>query len=478
MRATDDVSCRSGFPLLVCLLLPGAWAAEPGNVTVHRAPGPVPAGAVTSDWPRFLGPTDDATSPETGLIDSFGPEGPPLVWEVEKGDSYTCPSIVGDRLVLFDNVADTDRVDCRDPETGTLLWSHAYPCRYRDRYGYGTGPRASPVIADGRVFTLSATSVLHALDLATGAVRWKRDLGADYAPGPFFFGHGPTPLVHQGKVIVPLGGEGGVAVAAFDAATGETVWETRHEWPASYASPVLGTFHGEPAVLVFAGGDSDPPTGGLLRIRPDDGQLVDAFPWRSTKYESVNASTPVRLPGNRVLLSETYTEGAVLLEYGADGKATPVWTAPELKLHWMTPVAWEGHLYAFTGRNEPDAGLDAWNLATGERAWREEWFWKRPVGDRTFGWSLFRGSLLRADGKWFALGEMGTLAILDLTPEGGKIRCQAELFAAAQTWTLPALRHGLLYVVQNQRDLATGAPPRLRCYDLRRPEAGGKGGAG
>ncbi|MEQ1843590.1 MAG: PQQ-binding-like beta-propeller repeat protein, partial [Verrucomicrobiales bacterium] len=362
--------------------------------TFHQAPGALADGAVVSEWPRFLGPSDNATSPETGLLASFDEAGPPLVWEMEKGESFTCPSIVGDRLVYFHNVNDVDRVECRHPETGQLLWEFTYPCQYRDRYGYGTGPRASPVIADGRIYTLSANSLLHCLELATGKLVWMRDLGTDYAPGPFFFGHGPTPLVYQGKVIVPLGGATGVAVAAFDAGSGKTVWETRHEWPASYASPFVAELQGKMRLLVFAGGDSDPPVGGLLRIDPDTGTLEDAFPWRSTKYESVNASTPVILPGNRVLVSETYTEGAVLLEYGEDGKAVPVWKAPELKLHFMTPQVLDGHIYGFTGRNEPDAGLDCWDAATGTRKWREEFFWKKAIEGRSFGWGFFRGSLL------------------------------------------------------------------------------------
>lgn len=455
------------------LLTGGAVAlAEPGKVTFHRAPKPLAGTAVSSDWPRFLGPADDATSPETGLLSSFGPGGPALVWEMEKGDSYTCPAIEGKRLIHFDNVEDVDRVECRDAETGALQWQFTYPCKYRDRYGYGTGPRASPVIAGGKVYTLSANSLLHCLDLAGGKLVWMRDLGKDYEPGPFFFGHGPTPLVSEGKVIVPLGGPAGVAVAAFDAVSGATVWETKHPWPSSYASPFVRTLNGRPALLVFAGGDSDPPTGGLLRIDPKTGTLEDAFSWRSTKYESVNAASPLVVSGNRVMLSETYTDGGVLLEYGADGKAKPLWKAPELKLHFMTPLLVDGHIYGFTGRNEPDAGLDCWDAATGERKWREEFFWRKELGGRNFGWGFFRGSLLRVEGRFLALGEMGTLAFLDLSPSGGKIVCQADLFAATQSWTLPALSRGLLYVVQNQKDLVTGTPPRLLCYDFR---AGGEG---
>jgi hypothetical protein len=130
----------------------------------------------------------------------------------------------------------------------------------------------------------------------------------------------------------------------------------------------------------------------------------------------------------------------------------------------------DGFIYGFTGRNEPDAGLDCWDAATGVRKWRQEFFWKKEIEGRSYGWGFFRGSILRADNRFYALGELGTLAILDLKPEAGKIVCQADLFAAQQSWTLPALSRGLLYVAQNQRDLISGKEPRLLCYDLRKRE--------
>lgn len=456
------------FVLMLCVLPALAAGEEPADVwlKVHAAPKPLAPDAVTADWPRFLGPADNGTSPETRLLNHFPESGPVLLWELEKEESFACPAIAGGKLIHFQNRADADVVECRDPETGTLRWTQSYPCRYRDRYGYGTGPRAGPVIAGKRVITLSATSQLHAYDLDSGSVLWERNLEADYHPGPYFFGHGTSPLVLGSAVIVPVGGSG-VAVAAFEVTSGKTLWEARHEWTAGYASPVAGTFHGKTRVLVFAGGDSNPPAGGLLCLDPATGRIDDAFPWRSTKYESVNASTPVVLPGNQVLVSETYTAGGVLLRLSEAMKLEPVWKAPELKLHFMTPLYRDQHLYAFTGRNEPDAGLDCWDAGSGTRKWREEFHWKKTVDGRQFGWSLFRGTLLHADGKTYALGELGTLAILEVTPAGGRIACQADLFSAPQSWVLPAVSRGLLFVVQNQTDLITGKPPRLLCYDFR-----------
>ncbi len=455
----------------LCLFAASAFAQEDfDRLTFRAAPKPLSPEAKTQDWPRFLGPNDNATTGETHLLSEWPETGPTLLWEVEKGEGYACPAIVGDRLVLYHNLNDVDIIECLHPETGKRYWSFEEPNRYRDRYGYSNGPRASAVIADGRVYTLAPNSWMRCLDLETGKQLWVRDLATDYGIPQYFFGHGPNPLVAGGKVFMNLGGSKGVSVAAFDALTGETIWETPHEWRSSYASPVLGKFHGLDKLLVFAGGESRPTFGGLLLIDPETGELHDAFPWRAEKYESVNASTPLVIPGNQVLITETYEKGGALLQVGEDFKLSPVWEAEELKCHWSQPLFLDGHFYAFTGRNEPDAGLDGWDAATGERKWREEMFWKAEIDGRSFGWSYFRGSLLHADDRVYALGELGTFGILELTPQGVTEKHRVELFSAQQSWTLPAISRGLLYVSQNQREMKTGSQPRLRCYDFRRTE--------
>lgn len=434
----------------------------------HAAPAPLAADAVTEDWPRFLGPNDDVISGETKLLRAFPEGGPKIVWEMAKGTGYTSPVIVGGRLVMFDRVGDEERIDCLDPETGRRFWEYSYPVEYRDRYGFSNGPRASAVIDSGKVYTLGVTSVLTCLDLATGTRLWQRDLDAEFDIASYFFGHGSCPLVHGGKVIINLGGADQLCVAAFDQHTGALVWGTRHQWRSSYASPVVKTLQDKPRLLVFAGGDSDPPVGGLLCIDPDTGTLHDAYPWRAEKYESVNGSTPVQIGENRVYISDCYEIGGVALELTDDLKWKEVWKAPDFGIHWVTPLVKEGHLYGFRGRNEPDSWLACYDANSGEEKWREDLRWTAPgSGGRDYNLSFFRGNLLEADGRTWALGELGTLAILDLTPTGVKVVDRSELFLARSTWSLPVLHRGLLYVSQHEENYLDGTPPRLICYDLR-----------
>jgi hypothetical protein len=438
------------------------------GLTFHAAPKPLPEGAVTADWPRFLGPSDDGKTTETHLLERFPEGGLKKVWEMEKGSSYTSPAIVGGKMVVFNRLGDEEVIQCLEPETGKQLWSHAYPSSYRDRYGFNDGPRASAVIADGRVFTLGAESVLTCLDLVSGTRLWQRKLAEEFDRLPYFFGHGCAPIVYGGKVIVPLGTTDGLSVAAFDVATGKLAWGTKHTWQAGYASPVIAKLQGKDRLLVFAGDDSDPPVGGLLAIDPENGTLLDAFPWRPDKYESVNGSTPLPVGDDRVFLSASYDKGGVLLKFTADGKWEELWQNSEFGLHWATPLLLDGHLYGFHGRNEPDALFKSVEVATGKENWSTDPEFTTPgPGGRDYRMKYFRGSLLQSDGRTWALGEFGTLGILKLTPAGFEEIDRTQLFLARATWSLPVLHRGLLYIAQHEEDM-DGNPPRLICYDLRK----------
>jgi hypothetical protein len=226
-------------------------------------------------------------------------------------------------------------------------------------------------------------------------------------------------------------------------------------------------------VFVLAGGESRPPTGGLLSIDPATGKVDFAFPWRSRTYESVNAAAPV-IVGDQVFVSATYRTGAALLNLKSDGSYEQAWVNPQFDLHWTTAIHKDGYLYAFAGRNEPDAGLMAVELKTGSVAWREIPEWEEQISangrEQTFTASTLRGSLLRVDGRFLALGELGHLLWLDLSPKGYRELSRTRLFLARETWSLPVLSHGLLYVSQHGRGLASREDPRLLCYDLRASE--------
>ena len=458
---------------------PAATARAYDRVTFHAAPKPLARGAITHDWPCFMGPSHNGVSTETPLLKTWPKDGPTLIWELETGDSYSSPAIAGRYLVYPHRVGDQVLVECLDPETGKAYWQYSFATAYRDRFGYSNGPRASPVIDGDRVYIHSAEGQLVCLKLSTGQVHWKRNLPAEFKALQDFFGSVATPLLEGDKLIVNLGAPGGPCVAAFDKLTGRLAWGAGRRWGPGYASPVPATLHGRRRVFVFLGGESDPPTGGLMMIDPASGKVEFEFPWRSPKFESVNASCPV-VVGNRVFISASYRAGSTLLEIGADGSRRQVWTIADnehntrpdqLGLHWNTPVEQDGYLYAFDGRNEPDASMVCVDLKTGKVVWREtpEWTQVVTVNGRVqkITLSTLRGSFLKVDGRFLCLAELGQLMWMDLNPKGYKILQRAPLFLARETWAMPVLSRGLVYISQNTRDPVTGKPPRLLCYDLR-----------
>jgi outer membrane protein assembly factor BamB len=453
--------------LLQAVLAQAAIARVSAQARVHNKPKPLAKDAVTHDWTSFLGPAHNATSTETRLSRTLPP---PLVWEFAKGTSYASPAVLADRLLLVHRVGDEEIVECMHAETGARHWSFRYATDFEDRYGYNNGPRSSPVVDGDRVYSLGAQGQLHCLDLTSGKLVWARKIATEYKVPQDFFGTASTPLVEDRLLVLNVGAPSGPCVVGLDKMTGREVWRAGKEWGPSYASPVPAVVHGKRRIFVFAGGESTPPTGGLLSIDPATGRVDFSFPWRSRSYESVNASCPVAFD-NKVFISASYRTGGALIEIRPDFTHRVVWTTQEFGLHWNTPIYRNGFLYGFDGRNEPDASLACLDAASGKVVWRAtpEWTETFNVGGtrRQQLLGAYRGALLAVDGQFLCLGEMGHLVWMDLTPKGYKEISHAWLFAARESWALPVLSRGLLYVVQNTRDVVNGVGPRLLCYDLR-----------
>ncbi len=433
------------------------------RLTFHHTPKALSPQASTSDWPRFLGPSDNGHSPETHLLQNFTAAKPTRIWEVKRGRSHTAPVIVGDYLVFIHEINGTETIECLHPETGQRYWKIEYPVSIKQNFGITDAPRSSPVIdpSSGLVFTLGINSRLQAIDLKSGKIIWEKNLAESLGAAPFFFGRGSDPLIYGDQLIVNAGAPG-ACVVAFDKKTGKLNWKTPHDWNASYASPIVTELHGKKRILVFAGGMTDPPHGGLLCIDPENGKLDDTFPWRATMFASVNAASPVVAGPNQVFLTEGYDRGGVMVNFSPEMKMSAQWKAPQFASQFQTPIYDDGYLFGFSGSNTAGTELVCYDAKTGKEQWREGFQdLSLSYQDRDLRIQLGRASLLRVDGKFLCLGVQGTLLWLDISPKGVKILSKVQLFYSPETWAPPALSRGLLYVSQN------GPEPKLICYDLR-----------
>lgn len=374
------------------------------------------------DWPQLHGPARDGHSAETKLNWDWPKEGPKVVWKLDTGSGWASPVVAGDSLILFHRVEGEEIVACLDAATGKAKWKLAYPTRYKDDFGFDDGPRATPTVADGAVYTLGADGDLTATDLAVGKQLWAGNLMKEYRPAKGFFGVACSPLVLDKKLFVNVGAKG-AGVVCFDAATGKEVWKSTDDG-ASYSSPVAGTFDGKPAVVFLT-------RAGLRVLDPASGKSLYDFPWRPRDNNSVQAATPV-VWNDEVFLTVSYSTGAALVKLKG-GAAEEVWSNDKtLSSQYNTPVRVGDYLYGTHGRS--DAGVAALRCVewkTGAVKWSEP----------KFGGA----SLIAVDGGLLALTEGGDLVRFDAAPEGYKERARATLLAKPARPS-PALANGLLYL--------------------------------
>jgi outer membrane protein assembly factor BamB len=415
--------------------------------------------ARADDWPCFMGPTHDGVSAETNLVAGWPESGPPLVWKMQVGASYSAPSVTKDAMFLFHRIRNEEVLECLDAATGAPRWRAAYPTDYVDRYGYNGGPRCTPLVTSEHVFTFGAAGKFCCFNTKTGAVAWQRQLNEELSVPQNFFGVGSSPLLEGRLLIVNAGGPNGAGIVALDRDTGKTVWQSTDEG-ASYASPMCATIGGQRYAFIFG-------RGGLVVLDPANGKLFWRFPFRSKLYESVNAASPV-IAGDCVFVSASYRTGGALLRVHKDERGSGLgfltwvksfwtrqneqpkgydvlWKDEVMSNHWATSILRDGYLYGFNGRHEEGTTLRCVELATGKLMWEQP--------------KLTRCSMIYANGHFIVLTEWGRLMLARLTPKGCEIISTAQVLEPQRpSYIAPVLANGFLYV-RNER--------QLLCFDIR-----------
>lgn len=372
------------------------------------------------DWPQFLGPNRDGTSPEK--VAPWTGELKPA-WTAPVGDAHSSPVVADGVVYAFyqPKEKDADALAAFDAQTGKRLWEKSY-----DRAAYsppfGAGPRSTPAVAGGKVYTLGNTGVLACWDAKTGEVAWKVDTLKEFKAPNLTFGVSGSPLVYDGKVVVNVGGKG-AGVVAFDAATGKPAWQTGDD-TASYSSPIVAELGGKPTVVVLTGA-------GLVGLDPATGKERWRHPFKDLLQES--ATTPLVADG--LLIGSSVTLGSVALKAG-EGKPETAWKAGKLNCYFSTPVAaGQGHLYMLNGKLaiNPTITLRCVETATGKVKW------ERPdVGK-------YHAALVRtADDKLLMLDDDGRLTLFAADPGGYKELAKAKV--CGPTWAHPALAGGKVYL--------------------------------
>jgi len=394
-----------------------------------------PSSPTRADYPQFLGPDRNAVLLGPLLDADWAARPPQVLWRKPLGSGWSGFAVVGDRALTQEQDQAKERVTCHDALTGRELWSHAYEAHYNNPVG-GEGPRATPTVVGGRVFTLGSTGRLHALELATGKVLWARDLVADAGATMPDWGYAGSPLVLDGRVIVSAGGKAQQSLLAYDVGTGERVWAAG-DAASGYGSPFVATLAGRRQILAY----------NHRRITAHDAQtgaVLWEYPWgRGQPHVAV----PVIAGPDQVVFSAGYGVGTELLKIARDGTGTfsaeSIWQSLKLKAKFANPVARDGYLYGLD-----DGLLACIALGDGTERWKQ--------GRYGHGQGLLIGDL------FLLMAENGELILLRPTPEGPNELHRFRVFSS-KTWNPIALSGDLLFVRNDQEAaclrLALAVPP-------------------
>lgn len=393
---------------------------------------------VAGDWPQFLGPQRRGVSEEAvKLVEKFPETGPKVLWKQALGAGFAGPVVSGETVFVFHRLGSEAHLLALAATTGKLQWDFAYATDYRDSFGFDAGPRACPTVAGDAVFLYGAEGKIHAVERATGKLRWMRDAVAEFGSEQGFFGRAGAPLVLGDRVIVHPGGED-AAVVALDVLTGQTLWKAGKQ-AAGYASPILWQSERGPCIVSLL-------REGLLGLAPQDGSVMFETHYRSSMEASVNAATPVVIDDTQFFTTACYNTGAALWKLSATG-LEPVWKAVgKLEGHYATPIFVNDVLYGMHGRQDTGGGMElrCIEVATGNLKWKST---KLPASE-----------ILSADGKLLIVTEDGELILATQSPEKWSVLDRGQILSAGHR-SPPALAQGVLYARDKQKLVAVKLTP-------------------
>lgn len=379
---------------------------------------------------EFRGPQRSGVFDSVTLARDWVSQPPKLIWRQPVGGGYAAFVVAGSLAITIEQRRDQEAVVAYDFDTGKERWKHQYAALFSETLG-GDGPRATPTIHEGRVYSLGATGVLACLDLATGGKHWAVNVLEDNGVSNLDWGMAGSPLIVGAVVIVNPGNQKGgaesFALIAYDRATGKRMWGAGHS-KAGYASPILADLAGRSQLVLFDGQG----VAGFDLAFPQERWRI---PWQS--QFDINASQPVPVGGDRVFI--TSTSGAEMIQVASQGEkfaAESVWKNNKLRCYFGTPIFYEGNLYGID-----DTLLACVDAATGRQRW------KARAG------AYGHGQLLRSGELLLVLSETGVLALVEVNPD--KFHEVARIQAIeGKTWNYPTLA-GNRILVRNHLEMAS-----------------------
>jgi outer membrane protein assembly factor BamB len=400
---------------------PAAAPTPPASATTD--PGTTPVVKTRAEWPGFRGPGRDSIIRGVRIETDWSKTPPVAIWRRPVGPGWSSFAVSGDLLYTQEQRGDDEVVSSYKVSTGEPVWRHRDAVRFYESNG-GAGPRGTPTLSGGRVYTMGATGVLNALDAASGAVVWSRNAASDTERKIPDWGIASSPLVVDDMVVVAVSG----TLAAYDLATGKPRW-VGPQHGGSYSSPQLVTIDGVAQILLLS-------APGAVSVAPADGTLL----WEHT-WEGGAIVQPAITPDGGILINAMSMMGGMAtrrlaVAHGEGGWTVEErWTSNGLKPYYNDFVVHNGHAFGFDGNI-----LACIDLQDGKRKWK---------GGRYGNGQLV---LLADQDMLLVMSEDGELALVRATPDQFTEVARVPALDA-KTWNHPVLVGDVL-LVRNGEEMA------------------------
>jgi outer membrane protein assembly factor BamB len=373
-----------------------------------------------SEWPGFRGPGRDSKVAGTSISINWEDSLPKELWRRTIGPGCSSFAVHGNLLFTQEQRGEEEIVSCYKLDTGEPVWMHSDNARFWDSHA-GAGPRSTPTISQGRVYTCGATGILNVLDEKDGRLIWSRNAADDIRAELPGWGFTSSPLVIDDLVVVAITG----TLVAYDIESGEHLW-TGKDGGSGYSSPHFFTLEGLGQILLMS-------ATGVVSVKPEDGSLLWEYDWPFGD----RILQPARLSDGDILLSSGSNKGMCRLNISRnrdDWNIEKLWSAALLKSTFNELVVHGKYAFGFSGPY-----LECVDLENGLRTWK---------GGRYGGQLL----LLADQDILLVLSEKGEIALIEANPEAcielGKIRA-----IEGKTWNHPVLVGNTL-LVRNSQEMA------------------------
>ena len=393
-----------------------------------------------ADWPQYLGPNRNATSPEKRLLRSWPKAGPEVLWTVSLGPGYGGAAVSDGKIYVLDRISGKqDVLRCLDFGTGKEQWSYTYEATGRASH---PGSRSTPAIEGNYLYTCGSFGDVYCFDVRTHKPVWNKNVWKDFGGGNVpRWAISQNPLIYKDSLILASQTEK-AGVVAYDKANGQVKWAS----PAlpgrvGYVSPSIVEIDGEENLVMITAGSRGGGGGAVLGMDPDTGKRL----WI---YEGWSCQIPVpnvtEIGDGRLFITGGYKAGSAMIEVYKKGKTynvTEVYKTDDFGTHVHPAVLHEGHLYAHCTTNTRRDGMVCMDL-NGKVKWKTE---RSPVFDK--------GGFILADGLIFSIdGREGILYLIEPDPTGYKELASIKLLDSRECWGPLALVDGKL-LIRDQKQM-------------------------